>query len=108
MPAVLVATDIAKCPHTPGAAAPVTAPKLTVGAAATPVLTGLNAVVGCPIVPPPASNVACSTVTITSGKAGKLKVGGTPVLLSTLAATAAGSPGGSLSVSAGQSKLIAV
>ncbi|MBK7616981.1 MAG: hypothetical protein IPJ08_21965 [Burkholderiales bacterium] len=108
MPAVLIATDIVKCPHTPGVAGPVTAPKLTVGTTAAPVLTGLGSVAGCPIVPPPATNVACSLVTITGGKATKLKVGNLPVLLGSLAATAAGSPGGSLSVTPGQSKLIAI
>lgn len=66
MPAVLIATDIVKCPHTPGAAANVTASKLTVGTPAAPVLLG------------------------------------------SLVATAAGSPGGSLSVKPGQSKLTAI
>ena len=41
-------------------------------------------------------------------KASKLKVGGTPVLLGSLAATAAGSPGGALSVVPVQIKLMAV
>ncbi|XHS77624.1 hypothetical protein ACFJGW_18150 [Burkholderiaceae bacterium UC74_6] len=109
MPAVLIATDIVKCPHLPpGAAGQVPAAKLTVGVAAVPVLTGLSAVMGCTNGPPPPGMSPCGAVTITGGKAGKLKVGGVPVLLGSLAATAAGSPGGALSVTAGQSKLMAV
>jgi hypothetical protein len=108
MPAVLIATDTVKCPHAPGAAANVPAPKLTVGTIPAAVLTGLGPVAACNHVPPPAGNVPCTTVTITAGKATKLKVGGAPVLLGSLVATAAGSPGGSLSVAPGQTKLVAV
>jgi hypothetical protein len=110
MPAVLVATDVVKCPHTPGAAVNVPAPKLTVGTVPAAVLTGLKSVAGCTHLPPPAGTVACNIVTIITGTASKLKVGGNAVLLGSLTATAAGSPGGpfSLSVTPGQSKLTAI
>jgi len=106
MPNVLVSSDIVNCPHLPGAAANVSAVKLTVQGK--PVLTGLGSVTGCSNVPPPPAKVPCTTVTIIGGKAAKLNVSGTSVLLASLAATAAGSPGGALSVVPGQVKLIAI
>lgn len=106
MPNVLISSDSVKCLHAPGAATNLPAAKLTVQGK--PVLTDLGPVVGCNNVPPPPARVPCTTVTISSGKATKLKVGGTPVLLGSLGATAAGSPGGALSVVPGQAKLMAV
>jgi hypothetical protein len=106
MPAVLIATDQVKCLHAPGVAQNVTAPKLTVGGSPpAAVVTNLLAVTGCPQVSP---NVPCSTVTITGGRATKLMVGGAPVLLGSLVATAAGTPGGALAVVPSSTKLIAV
>ena len=106
MPSVLISTDTVKCPHSPGAATNVSAPKLKVNGA--PVLIDLKPVTGCPITTPPATNVACKIVTITSGTASKLKVNGSAVLLSSLVATAAGSPGGPMSVTPGQTKLLTI
>ena len=108
MPAVLILTDTVKCLHSPGAATNVPATKLTVGTPPAAVLTDLKPVVGCSHIPTPMANVPCTTVTISVGKATKLKVGGTPVLLGSLVATAAGSPGGPLSVTPGQTKLVAI
>lgn len=106
MPNVLVLSDIVKCLHSPGAATNVPAVKLTVQGK--PVLTDLGPVTACSNVPPPPAKVQCTTVTIGGGKAAKLKVGGTPVLLASLVATAAGSPGGALSVTPSQIKLMAI
>ena len=108
MPAVLILTDIVKCLHSPGAATNAPATKLTVGNPPAAVLTDLQPVVGCSHIPPPVANVPCTTVTITVGKATKLNVGGAPVLLGSLVATAAGSPGGPLSVTPCQAKLLAI
>ena len=104
MPNVLISTDTVKCLHAPGAATNVPAAKLKVQGK--PVLTDLGPVVGCSNTVSPAT--PCLAVAINSGKASKLKVGGTPVLLGSLAATAAGSPGGALSVVPVQIKLMAV
>ena len=66
----------------------------------------------CPIVKDDSKGTAPDTVVkaLTAGKASKLKVGGKPVLLGTLAGTTDGlpaTPGMQLKVSAGQSKLTA-
>lgn len=109
MPAVLTATSTVTCPHVTGVAAQVSAPKLQVMGQA--VLTGLGAVAGCPWMPPPATNVKCTTVSISSGQATKLTVGGVGVLLASLAAKAdapPANPGGPLIVTASQAKLTAV
>ena len=95
MATVLTNLHVLTCPHM-GTVKKTLAPKLVVQTQQ--VLTNVGPVITatCQTPVPPATNVKCSTVTITAGKATKLKVGGAAVLLSTLAATAAGTPGGSL------------
>ena len=106
MPFVLTDADTIVCVHTTGSAAKVLAPKLQVQNKA--VLTNLKAVTGCDWVPPPSSRVACTTVTITGGRATKLKVGGVGVLLGSLTGNAVGTPGGPLSVATSPKKLTAI
>ena len=109
MPAVLTATSKVTCTHIKGLAGKVIASKLQVRGAA--VLTGLGPVTGCPWSPPPASNVKCTTVSISSGKANKLQINGVSVLLSSLAAKAdapPANPGGPLIVTPSQTKLTTV
>src|SRR5512139_255600 len=94
MPTVLTNLHVINCAH----GFPVTkttASKLVVQGQ--PALTNLGPA-NCTLAPPPMSNIACTAVTITAGKATKLNVGGTPVLLSNLAAKALppANPGGSL------------
>jgi hypothetical protein len=88
---VLTNLHVLNCPHVaPATKTP--APKLVVETQA--VLTNVGPVTGCTNTPTMATptNVVCTTVTISAGKATKLKVGGTPVLLSTLSASAASPP----------------
>lgn len=89
MPTVLTNLHVLSCPHA-GSVKKTTASKLVIQTQ--PVLTNVGPVTMCPLVPPPSSNVKCTVVTITAGQATKLKVGGTPVLLSTLVASATAPP----------------
>jgi hypothetical protein len=58
--------------------------------------------------PTPAGAVPCTTVTLTPGNAGKLKVGGVPVLLDTTTGITNSTPApGTLVVTANQPKLTA-
>jgi len=98
---VLTNLHVLNCPHT-GPAKKTTASKLVVQTQA--VLTDVGPVAGCTNTPTTAmpNNVVCTAVSITAGKATKLTVSGTPVLLSTLKAKATGgippaNPGGPLS-----------
>lgn len=103
--------DTATCQH--GAAlTKVPAAKLLVQGK--PVVTDLPAVGAmptCPMVPTSAtpSNVPCTVIKVTAGQATKLKVGGVPVLLATVAgsASAPASPGGALMAVVGPKKLSA-
>lgn len=104
MATVLTNADSVTCPHSPGAAAKTTSAKLKV--AGNPVLVGLGPVSQCSATASP--NVPCGVVTVSAGQALKLFAGGSAVLLDTLKATAAGTPGGPLSVLPQQSKLAAV
>lgn len=104
MAKVLTNADSVNCPHSPGAAAKTVSAKLKVGGNA--VLVGLGPVSQCSATAAP--NVPCGAVTLSAGRATKLFAGGSAVLLDTLKATAAGNPGGSLSVLPQQSKLTAV
>lgn len=98
MPFVLTNAHTLQCPHG-GSVTKTPAAKLVVQSNA--VLTGVGPVTTCPLVATAATptDVKCTTVTVTAGPATKLIVGGTPVLLSTLAAAAVApsSPGGALS-----------
>lgn len=108
MPPVLILSDSVACPHPSGLATKTPAAKLTVGSAATPVVTGMTAITGCLNGPPPMGATPCSAVTNITGAATKLTVGGQPVLLSTTKGQAVGTPGGALTVTASQTKLNAV
>lgn len=56
---------------------------------------------------PNKGEIQCSICTVTQGEAGKLTVGGFPVLLESLQGTAVGTPGGTLKAQASQTKLTA-
>lgn len=103
--AVLTAASTVVCSHlTGGTVGTTTAAKLKVSGKAVVVKAGPN-VSSCPSKPPPQSNVACQTVSVTKGVATKLKVGTEFVVLDTLAGTPSGTPPASLKVTANQTKL---
>jgi hypothetical protein len=100
MPFVLTNAHTPQCLHL-GNVTKTTASKLVIQGNAA--LTSVGPVTSCPVVATMAQPtlVKCTTVTVApAGKATKLKVGGTPVLLNPLAATAdapPANPGGALS-----------
>lgn len=97
MPFVLTNAHTPQCLHG-GTVTKTPAPKLMIEG--NPALTSVGPVTTCSWSPPPATNVKCTTVSITAGQATKLKVGGSPVLLSSLVATATSppaNPGGPIS-----------
>jgi hypothetical protein len=62
----------------------------------------------CSTAPPPTGNKPCTTATVASGEATKLKAGGSPVMLDTIAGSTDGVPPGKLPGKANQTKLKAV
>lgn len=117
---VLTADSIIHCPHSPGKLALTgITHKLTVQGK--PVLVKADilatSVQGCPnpTSSPPPSHTCTKINSVSSGEATKLKVGGVPVMLDTLAGLTDGfppppppPPGGNITVAQVQNKLTAV
>ena len=105
----LVGTDTILCTHaTPGKVTVAATGRLTVAGAAVLLATDVTgADVVCAASPPPQGIVKCSKVaTVTAGPAARLTVGGTAVVLDSLAGTTDGLPPPiGLTVTAGQQRL---
>jgi hypothetical protein len=120
-PKVLTTGSVINCPHLPGNLQ-FTGVDHKLKVQGNPVLVKTDilqaAVNGCPNIPPPSTRKQCTKVSsFIQGEATKLKVGGVPVMLHTLAALTDGlpppppplpPPGGNLTVAQVQSKLTAV
>lgn len=116
MAGVLTTASNVKCGHGPGRVSTSGSAKLKVGGNAVLLKTGVSSksVSGCTTVTDAnTSSLQCSTVSsVTAGEATKLKVGGSFVMLDTLAGQTdgqvSGTPQVALSATAGQTKLKAV
>ncbi len=116
MGAVLTTASKVACGHDPGKVATSATAKLKVNGNLVLLKSGIagKSVSGCSTVTDPnTSTLQCSTVTsVTAGEATKLKAGGSPVMLDTLAGatngTVSGTPQTKLSATASQTKLTAI
>ena len=107
MPAVLTTASSITCP-TGGKVSTSGAVKLKVSGNGVLLKAGVQSksISGCTTVPPPQTNIKCSTVSSASGEASKLKVGGSGVLNASFSGSSNGSLP-TLSATAGQTKLSA-
>jgi hypothetical protein len=105
MPNVLTAADSVTCPDS-GIVTTPTSPKLTVGGSAVRLRDPTSGWSIAACTQTTGNDIPCTKlVAVSDGAAAKLRVGGAPVLLQTLAATSNGAPKNQVSAATGQPKL---